>query len=117
MDIQTALEGIKLTEEQIALSKQYAQVRYKCAKAKIALEQILCADHLLSQFRMKKSNLGYDMALLMLIEEKGDEARQLFVEFYENEAMYKGLEKIIDSIGSKISYYQSLMRYEKDNTQ
>ena len=112
MDIHQIPELIKLTDERIIKAREYKDYRFKAAQAKVDLDIMLAAE--LSEFRAKKSNVGYDMAILMLME-KDAHAADLHRKYVENRAKYKALEKIIDAIQSKLSFHQSIMRYQREN--
>ncbi len=108
MDHIKAQELSKLANSQIHFAGQYKEAREKAGKAKSELDILLAAN--LLDIRERKSNVGYDMALLMLME--GNEvAQELYKTKIEEEAKYKGLEKMIDSLQSKISLSQSVMKY------
>ena len=108
MDYIKAQELSKLANNQIHFAGQYQEAREKAGKAKSELD-ILLASNLLS-IRERKSNVGYEMALLMLMEESKT-AKELYKTMIEEKAKYKGLEKMIDSLQSKISLSQSVMKY------
>lgn len=112
MDIQQAIEAVKLSDDLIEKAKMYYEARKASFEAKRDLD-ILLASKYLTSFRNIKRNLGYDMALLMLVSEES-EAKSLYETYLTKQAEYKGLEKILDAIQSKVSFMQSLMRYESD---
>ena len=108
MDFIKAQELSKLANSQIHFAGQYQKAREEAGKAKSELD-ILLAGNLLS-IRERKSNVGYEMALLMLMEDN-EVARNLYKTMIEERAKYKGLEKMIESLQSKISLAQSQMKY------
>lgn len=113
MDIHQAMEAVELTNEQIVKAKEYCEFREKAAKAKIALD-VLLASKYLKAFRTEKKNVGYDMALLMLLE-KEPNLQQYYDDYHTFTAKYKGLEKVLDAMHSKVSFHQSIMKYELEN--
>ncbi len=108
MDYLKAQELSKLANSQIHFANLYKEAREKAGKAKADLD-ILLAGKLLS-IRERKSNVGYEMSLLMLME-GSKEAIVLYKTMIEEKAKYRGLEKMIDSLQSKISLAQSQMKY------
>jgi len=108
MDHIKAQELSKLADSQIHFAGQYQEAREKSGKAKSDLDVLLAAN--LLSIREKKSNVGYEMALLMLME-YSEAAKELYKTMVEERAKYKGLEKMIDSLQSKISLSQSVMKY------
>jgi hypothetical protein len=110
MDVKEATELLVDIEEQIKLSRQYFQNRIDAADAKVKLDQLL-ASNFLREFRAEKPNVGYEIALIMLME-KSTEAMDWYRIWGSCTAKYKGLEKILDSISTKISYVQSVMKFQ-----
>ena len=108
MDVNTARELSKLASKQIELASLYAKKRREAGDLKSDIEIMVTAN--LSNIRGAKKNVGYDMAVLMLLE-----IRPEFKETYKNyraaEADYKGLEKLIEAHQTKISLEQSIMKY------
>ena len=103
----------QIIDEQIKLSREYALYREAAARAKQSLDILLAASF--ASFRKEKSNLGYEAALIMLMEDN-EEAMILYKELKENEAKYKGLEKILEALQAKVSFGQSVMKYIRENT-
>lgn len=108
MDHVRALELSTLAEEQIKCARDYMEARKKAGKAKGELDILLVAS--LKSIRERKSNVGYDMAKLMLCEDN-ETARGLYKEEITQTARYKGLEKIMEALQSRISLDQSVMKY------
>jgi len=100
-------------EEQIKLSKEYALYRRQAGEAKRGLDILLAANIL--SIKADKPNAGYDMAVILLMA-TNDAARIYHKEVVEAESKYKGIEKILEALQTKISFAQSVMRFEKDNT-
>jgi hypothetical protein len=116
MDIHKALEVERLTDRQVELSQRYALCRVESAKNKWKFEMVLTAN--LENIRKIKPNAGVELATLMLMEilpkEQVDEVKNYYKLWLQNEAEYKGLEKILDATHTKIMYAQSLMKYTKE---
>jgi hypothetical protein len=115
MDVQMALDAVKLTDELINQSMSYNLARIKSAEAKRDLD-ILLASKYLTAFRSIKSNLGYEMALLMLVEAEGEVGRELYSTYLTETARYKGMERILDAVQAKVSFFQSIMKYELEGS-
>ena len=114
MDIHQAIELGALTDEQINLSREYQESRLKSAEAKLKLD-ILLASNYLNDFRSAKKNLGYEMAILMMLEaDESPETLQYYREYSIETGRYKGIERLLDAIATKISYAQSMMKYAVD---
>jgi len=118
MDIHKAIAHESDIDERIKLAKDYAKEREEAFKAKYKLDMLLVAN--LSEIRGKKSNVGYDMALLMLMEidflkiEDTNAVREYYKDYLYHTSRYKGLERILSSFESKTTFYQSLMRYQRE---
>ena len=108
MDIHRAKELEGYATDLRAKAILYEDCRTKAGKAKADIDILLAGQ--IGNFRMKKANLGYEMALLMLMEEN-PVAQELYRQMEENTAKYKSLERIIDAISSTITLYQSIMKY------
>ncbi|GEM_PF-3808653 len=68
----------------------------------------------MKELRKNKKNLGVETAIVMMLEYEDEVIRDLYSDWIENEAKAKAAEKIIESIKSKMSLYQSLIKQEKD---
>lgn len=113
MDIFELRENVKICDEAISLAKQYAEARKIAGKAESELKIILASE--LKNILSRKPNVGIEMAIEMLLETDVI-YRDIYKEWKENEGLYKGLKKLIDVLQSKISYSQSIIKYERDNT-
>lgn len=107
-------------DKYIELSERYSQARSAYGRAKYKLHVILTAN--LKEIRSQKSNVGMDMALLILLEPGflqevyREEVLQYYKEFIESYEIYHGLEHLIEATKTQIMYAQSVMKYIKDNT-
>lgn len=111
MDIHKAQELSKVADQQIKVAEEYALARKEAGDAQASLDLLVAAE--LSTLRGQKKNLGIEMARLMLIEESLA-ARSFYEQWIKKEAIYKGLEKILEARASKISLEQSIMKYQKE---
>jgi hypothetical protein len=91
----------------IKLSQEYAESRYKSAEARVNFEILLVASML--EFRQERKGIGYEMACLRLME-NNETAQTLYREWKNNEARYKGLERLIKANETKISFGQSKIK-------
>ena len=112
MDYHKALEIGELCDDEIKYSQTYKVHRILAAEAKVKIDIILASK--ITALRAKKSNLGYEMAIIMLME-NNEEIQDYYRLMVENTAKYKSLEKMIEAIKSKISYAQSVMKYQKEH--
>ena len=107
MEAHDLMEAVKRLEE---LSEKYEHHRTLSAENKLKFDYIL-ASKLPEYFKLKK-NIGYDTSRLLLLSEGGEEERTYDRLYHENEARYKGLEKIIDAIREKVHLGKFLGRIE-----
>lgn len=113
MDNINAIKLAKLSDELIELSRKYAVARTAAGQAEADLN-ILLASKYLKDIRKVKSNVGVEMAILMMCEES-EEARGYYKTYISKRNEYKGLERIIEAIDKKLSINQSVMRFFREN--
>ena len=119
-DIFNARANIETNNQRIELAREYSKCRETAHTSKYNLDMILVSK--LSDIRAYKANVGIDMAYLILLEDgflpedQRNEAKEYYKEWKTNEGKYKGLERLMSAVESKITFIQSLMRYERDNT-
>ncbi len=106
----TPNEVVELGQERINLSREYYEYLEQSYEAKRKLDTLLASK--LKDIRERKSNVGYDMAILMLMEDSED-AVAYNKDWKDNQAKYKGLEKIIEAIGSQVSLFQSIWKADR----
>ena len=99
-------------------SQEYAEARKAAGKAKVSLDLLLTAS--LGDIQDRKKNVGIEMAYLMLCEpcwvagtDKSEVARGLYREWQEQEAIYKGLERIIEAHASRLMFEMAIMKYNQ----
>jgi len=116
-EIHEAMGQKELLDERIQLSRDYSKNRELAYQAKYNIEMLLVAN--LSRIRKEKPNVGYDMAILILMEDgflddvTAQIAREHYKNFTKHTSKYKGIEKILNAMDSKVSFSQSLMRYQR----
>lgn len=103
-------ERYNLTDLKIQLSEAYSDARRLSADNESSLHCLL-ADRI-GHFQEVKKNVGIDMGLIMLISES-KEARNLYCLWKRNEGAYKGIEKRIDAVDSKIFALGDLIKLER----
>ena len=104
-----ALELSKLASQQVKTANLYADARKRAGKAEADLKILLTSR--LKELRGNKKNLGVEMAILILMED--DElAKKLYGEWVEQEALYKGYERILDATNSKLITEQALLKWQ-----
>lgn len=96
-----------LADTQIDCANKYAEARKMAGNAEADLKILLTSK--LKELRINKKNLGVEMAILMLCEEN-ELAKDLYKEQIKHEAIYKGLERILDAQSAKLIFEQSLMK-------
>lgn len=109
MDIHQADALRRIAEIQTQNAQKYADARREAGEAEASLKIILTSH--LKELRGNKKNLGVEMAILMLCEDN-DEARKLLKEWTQKEAIYKGLEKLLEATAAKLIFEQSLMKFQ-----
>ena len=107
---------VSLANQNIVLADRYHKARKRYAEAKLFLDLRLSLE--LPILRKKRSNIGYDMAMLMLIENNhnSDEIQAFYKQYVIQESEYKGLEKLMIATSGRISLGQSLIKMEIQNT-
>ena len=108
MDSQEALKLKEIADHQILVSKQYAKAREESGKAETELKLLLAPA--LNDISEGRKNMGIETALLRFIADNGS-ARKLYEEWHNKRAVYKGLEKIMDSYASKLITAQAIMKF------
>jgi len=117
VDIHITEEHHKALDERIKLAGEYRQARSEAYQSKYKLEMILVSK--LAIIRSFKSNAGYDMALLMLMEngfldeEQLREVKGYYKTYLEQTAKYKGLDRLLKAYESKTTFMQSVMRFQR----
>ena len=112
MDYNEAIAHKPTVDERIKIAREYRDSRVLAAKAKHRLDILLVAN--LAIIRETKSNVGIDMAYLMLMDICTD-AKEYYKIWKVEEAKYKGLERILTALESKTTFYQSLMKFQRNH--
>jgi len=116
------MEFKNLTEELENLHSHYRDNAFRYHEARKRFGDALYALNLFlvkKQKDKKYQKAAIDKQYLMLIEDAEPEAREGIEEYYRDyikgKQDYKGLEKVLSVVQSRISVLQSLMRWERDN--
>ena len=109
MDIHQAIENQKLCDELVQIAREVRQKRNECAVRKGLLDHLLVKNF--KKIRDIKSNVGIDTAYIIL-QEINPESEEPYQDWKSYESEYKGLEGIMEAIKTKISYNQSIMKYQ-----
>ena len=104
-------EAEQLTNRCVQLATEYGKERVASMTARVDFEILLTAD--LAELRKDKPNAGFDTLCLMFIE-KDPLAKELYSTWKKKEARYKGLERLLEATHTKISYMQSVMKYNSN---
>jgi hypothetical protein len=106
-DYTQELNRISLEEERIA--NLYRDARISSAEAGYKISIKLAKN--IDRIREGKKSIGYDMALIELL--KGDDLviKEQYRIKEEEEANYKGLEKILDALAGRRIAIQGIMKY------
>jgi hypothetical protein len=101
----------KIADEQVTCAERYAEARSVAGNAEASLNLMLAAQ--LKDIRAEKPNVGMEFAQIMLIEIDGV-AREFYEAWKTNEAVYKGLEKLLEARASKLIFEQSVMKRTRE---
>lgn len=114
MDYMTTRQELEeLTQQVCSLANIYMASRSLSGEAKTKLDIILASK--LKDLRKIRSNIGYDMGLIALMEDGDKEIENYYTTYMTETDKYKGLEKVINALETKISVIQSMLKYEKDH--
>jgi hypothetical protein len=113
IDVFDIKEVYRISNEIIDLAKSYKASRDAYAEAKLFLDYNIAKN--MSEFRQKRANIGYEMALLMLLEQDSPEIKENYQTYIIQENQFKGLERLIEAYNSKISLTQSLIKHKAVN--
>ena len=97
----------RYAEENIITAHEYLDARNEYAEAKLYMDVQLALN--LPELREVRSNIGYDMSLIMLVE-KTPEIKPYYEDMVKNKNRYKGLDKVMNAISTRISLGQSLIK-------
>jgi len=111
--IKTPLEELEQeSKEQKEKAYQYLDVRIENAKYKNYLERELVIR--INKYRSKKSNLGVEMAHLWRYEDAVLEKDQEYIDIYEKFgitlATYKGLDRVLDTLKTRVIAIQGSIK-------
>jgi len=109
LEIYDRKELLAIAEARLKWAEEYRKARSLCGQRRQELNILLASK--ISKYRGMKKNLGYDMAVLMLLEES-TVAQEIYSEMTITEDKYKSLEPIMAALESKVMLYQSLMKWQ-----
>ena len=116
MDLTTVVRDLdRLFASQADFSKRYYEARKKFAQARYNLTLLLIPKQEDKDYR----KASFEKQLLMLLGETPENHKKEVHEYYKDfvtyEQEYKGLEVLVESISSRISSLQSLMKWVREN--
>ena len=117
--IETELTLTRLSNTYIEFASQYREARVKYGKAVHNLHIYLVPRQ--KDQRYRRCSLDRQVLLLLsdVTEEGDDDTVSEIMESYEVSIKaredYKGLEKLLEAYMSRITVFQSLMRWQRDN--
>ena len=98
---------ITLSIELVKTAWDYFATRKAFAEAKIYLDLQVALRG--KELRNIRSNIGYDMALITLVE-LDIKNKPYYEEYVRGQNRYKGLEKVLNAVSSRISLGQSIIK-------
>ena len=107
MDMEMREQMIEIADTQINLCKEAGRSRVKSKNAGKDLDILLVAN--MDAIRGTRKSISKEMARIELMK-NNTVAQELFKVEVEEEARYKGLEKLADAHGSKLILMQSIMK-------
>jgi hypothetical protein len=99
----------RLSKEKIDLSSEYKEARLSATKSRISYQIKLAS--IIDIIKGDRKTISYEMSEIESLKLNNDEVTDLYREKEEQEALYKGLEKVIEAYTSRIMAIQSLMKY------
>ena len=118
--ISTQKELLSLSTKQIELAEKYRQARREFGNAKHNLQIYLVPRQGTKKYQRAALERQIMMLICDLTDEKDEDGLAHVVEAQEylvkSEQEYKGLEKLLEAYTSRITVFQSLMRWQRDNT-
>ena len=110
MDTEKKHELQMLANTQINLAEEYGRARVEATRAKIDLDILLVAE--LPHIREGRKSIGYEMSVLTLME-NNTVAQNLYKVFKEQEARYKGLERLLKAHEGKSMLEMAMMKRDQ----
>lgn len=108
IDIHDIERVLKDGQNLLKLAVEYRIAKEKSAEAKYLLDLSLAAN--MSVLRQKKSNLGYETAIILLLEVASAEIKDSYGDYLKTKATAEGLEKVISALQTQISLFQSITK-------
>jgi hypothetical protein len=111
MDYQEKKQLREIAARQVADAERYARAREAGGAAELALNLILVTK--IEEVRKLKKNVGIEFAQLMICSEC-EEAKGYYKAWKENEAICRGLKRLIEARDGQLIMEQSLLKNERD---
>ena len=108
IDWNNSKDIIELSEKVIEKAKECGRSRELAAKAKFNLDIILASK--MEGLRKKKSNLGYETAQVMMLEDGTEEVKTYYKDYLYHSSRYKSLDRVISAMEGQISLIQSIIK-------
>jgi hypothetical protein len=99
-----------IAKRQVSDAEKYYTARVAAGNAELALNLILVTK--INEVRKIKKNCGIEFAHLLVCADC-TEATGYYKTWKENEAMCKGLERLIDARGGQLIFEQSVMKNQR----
>ena len=99
-----------LAVDMVDTSREYMRCKIESARAKIEFDGELAS--FMPNIRQERPKIGYDMAILALLEDCPDKIRAIYHNMLMNKAQADGLEKVLDAMQARISLYQSTVKLD-----
>jgi len=116
---QTEQELLGLSNQQIRLAEEYRLARTTFGKAKHNLQIYLVPRQTNSRYQRSALDRQIMMLISDMTEEKDEEGLSHVLKAHEDfikaQQEYKGLEKLLEAYTSRITVFQSLMRWQREN--
>ena len=100
-----------LAQHQVETANRYANARKLSGRAERDLKIIIASE--ITKLRTIKKNIGIEFATLLIVGQD-ETARILYAEWTEQEAVYKGLEKVLEAQASQLMWEMSLNKFQKE---
>jgi hypothetical protein len=108
IDIHDVQKVLKDGQNLLKLAVEYRIAKERSAEAKYMLD--LSLSESMSVLRGKKNNLGYETAVILLLEIATDGIKESYGDYLKSKATAEGLEKVISALQTQISLFQSITK-------
>jgi len=112
IDIESLIEQLPgIAEQQRTNAENYMKFRVLSSDAETALDALLATNA--ARLTGDRKSISKENLILLLMA-TNDKAREYYDEYKQNEASYKGLEKVLEAGAQQIMAIQSAMKYYGD---